>query len=246
MNEAIDVAVFAGRAPQSTAEAAACPDAGARETAAMLGGEGWVCVPFAGPSNAPFAAVTVLVPDGVRIVPDVLSLLREAGLVLREVLEAESDDPEQTLREQSWRDRSTGVLNARRFHELLEAANARTDSGATYVAHVAIANFVALGDRMGQAVADLVRNDIARALAMQAETTDAIARVDETTFGCILYGRRAGEVDFFLATVADLVSAAARRRGAAAELRIGKERLGVGATSDAAWHAAGDHAEVSR
>jgi EAL domain-containing protein (putative c-di-GMP-specific phosphodiesterase class I)/GGDEF domain-containing protein len=235
LSQSIDGAVLDGRAPQWTADARACEDEGARAMAAALNGPGWACVPFAGTRDAAFATLTAV---GRGLGPDTLELLRAAGALLSEVLQAEPDDPERTLREQSWRDRSTGVLNAARFHELLDAAG----DEACFVAAVSLTNFDTIALRMGQAVADLVRKDTARALAFQAEMGDVIARVGATTFGCLLYGRRAGEVDYFLDAVADQVAAAAARRGATAELRLGAKRLGLGATNADAWQAAQEQA----
>jgi diguanylate cyclase (GGDEF)-like protein len=245
LDTAIDPAVLDGRIPQLAADGRAVSrdDAGAMTT--ILDAEGWACVPFAGPPGAPFATLTALVPDAGRLGEDELELLRDGAAILRDVLRAEHDEPERLLRELAWRDRVTGVLNAARFHELLETANSRNDGGA-YLAHVSLSNFGTLADRMGQAVADLVRNDVARVLALQAESTDVIARVAATTFGCILPGRRAGEVEYLMRTVADQVAAAARRRGATAELRLGIERIGLGATSADAWQTATNGAQILR
>ncbi len=66
------------------------------------------------------------------------------------------------------------------------------------------------------------------------------------TFGALLFGRRSGEVEFFANALADRVTAATRRRGVTAELATGAERLGLGASSEEAWLAAGERAVARR
>jgi diguanylate cyclase (GGDEF)-like protein len=210
VDTALEVAVLEARAPQLTAHAA--------------------CVPLAGPRDAPVAMLTAHVSDPGRLTDDDLGLLRDAAAIVAEALHAEHTEIESALRELSWRDRVTGVLNAARFDALLDETDRRCAAGAgdAYVVHVRLSNYQVLADRMGRALADLVRKDVARALALQADGIDVVARVGDATFGCILHGRRSGEVDYFSQAVADNVAASARRRGATAELRVSAERLGLG------------------
>jgi GGDEF domain-containing protein len=200
-------------------------------------------VPFAGTPERPLATLTVVGGE-----PDeaALELLRDAAGLLANVLHHEcGDDAERlaaALRELSWRDRFTGLLNAHRFREVLEASNARSlaRGGLTFVVAVNLSNLEGLAERMGQTVGGLVLKDLARSLALEAEHVDAVGRVGPTTYGCVLFGRRASEVDYFCSSVADRVAGLARRRGATVELRTGVERLGLRASSEDTWQAAVD------
>lgn len=242
LDSTVESAVLAGAVAQVGSAT------GAPVLAGGLEARSWACVPFHGTGDRPVAVLSAAATVPGAFGDDVLELLRDGGAILREALEGElAGDPEHSdavLRELSWRDRATGVLNAVRFRELLEDANARAaaSAGGTYIVHARLANFDALAQRMGQAVGELVRKDVARGLALHAEQVDAVGRMGPTTFGAVLFGRRAGEVEFFMRSVADQVAAATRRRGVTAELRLGSERLGLGAAVADAWQAAGDRA----
>jgi EAL domain-containing protein (putative c-di-GMP-specific phosphodiesterase class I)/PleD family two-component response regulator len=224
----------AGRLPQTGA-----PDAAALPT---LGH--WAVVPFAGSPEQPLATLSVIATEPLG--DDALQLLRDAAGVLAAVLEKEYGSDHDTvgaaLREHAGRDRFTGLLNANRFREVLAEANERAlaRGGLTYVVAVTVNNLEALAERHGQAVGGLVMKDIARSLALEAEHVDALARVGPTTFGCVVFGRRASEVEYFCNSVADRVTASGRRRGATVELRTGLERLGLHGSPEDAWQAAID------
>ncbi|WP_245602589.1 GGDEF domain-containing protein [Solirubrobacter soli] len=184
-----------------------------------------------------------------RIHAEALDPLREAGALLAEALRsehgAEPHRQEQALRELSWRDRLSGLSNATRFREELETANARAAAGGdggTFVGLVKIANFRALTERMGQAVAELVLKDAARSLAAQANHVDVLARVGPATFGCVLYGRRATEAEYFCRAVEDLVVATGRRRDTTVVVRTAHQRLGLGMSADEAWEGVAEKA----
>jgi EAL domain-containing protein (putative c-di-GMP-specific phosphodiesterase class I)/GGDEF domain-containing protein/AmiR/NasT family two-component response regulator len=202
----------------------------------------WAVVPFAGSAEQPLATLSVVAAEPLS--EDVLDLLRDAGGALAAALATEhGEDPEThaaALRELSGRDRFTGLLNAHRFREVVEEANARaaTLSGLTHILAVAVTNHDALAGRLGQAVAGMVLKDVARALALEAEQVDAIGHVGPATFGCVLVGRLASEVEYFRGSVADRVAAAGRRRGATIELRTGVASLGRGPLGDDAWRTA--------
>jgi EAL domain-containing protein (putative c-di-GMP-specific phosphodiesterase class I)/GGDEF domain-containing protein len=230
----IDEPAATGRMPQLDASG---------PVAVPVPATGWAVVPFAGTPESPLATLTVVggAPDDAA-----LELLRDAAGLLSNVLHHEcGDDTERqavTLRELSWRDRFTGLLNTHRFREVLEAANARSlaRGGLSYVVAVNLSNLDGLSERLGQTVGGLVLKDVARSLALEAEHVDAVARVGRATYGCILFGRRASEVDYFCSSVADRVEGLARRRGATAELRSGSERLGIRSSSEDTWQAAVD------
>jgi GGDEF domain-containing protein len=173
-------------------------------------------------------------------------LLRDAAGVLAAALEREHGiDPERVafaLGELAGRDRFTGLLNGHRFREVLADANARANASGSpaFVVAASVRDLDGLGERMGQAVRELVLKDVARSLALEAEHVDALARVGQTTYGCVLVGRRSSEVEYFCRSVADRVAADGRRRGATVELRTGAERLGLRMSSDDVWQAAVD------
>jgi EAL domain-containing protein (putative c-di-GMP-specific phosphodiesterase class I)/GGDEF domain-containing protein/AmiR/NasT family two-component response regulator len=202
----------------------------------------WAVVPFAGSPEAPLATLSVVA--GSALSEDVLELLRDAGGALAAALAAEHGDDAETLavalRELSGRDRVSGLLNAHRFREVLEEANARAakQSGLTHVLALAVTNHDALAGRLGQAVGGMVLKDVARALALEAEQVDAVGRVGPATFGCVLFGRLASEVEYFRGSVGDRIAASGRRRGAAIELRTGVEGLGRQPDGAHAWQAA--------
>jgi GGDEF domain-containing protein len=204
--------------------------------------EHWAVVPFAGAYERPLATLSVV--SGEPLGDAALELVRTAAGALAAALEREhGSEPEEVamaLREAAGRDRFTGLLNVHRFREVLEEANARAlaQGAMTFVAAVTVTNLDALSERLGQAVGGLVLKDMARSLALEAEHVDAIAHVGPTTFGCVLFGRRASEADYFCASVHDRVLATGRRRGATVELRTGVERLGLRPTTAEAWDAA--------
>jgi GGDEF domain-containing protein len=88
---------------------------------------------------------------------------------------------------------------------------------------------------MGVGVAEMVLKDAARGIAAQANAVDVLARVGAATFGGVLHGRRAGEVEFLASAVEDLVVETGRRRGATVEVRTSYERLGLGVTAGSLW-----------
>jgi EAL domain-containing protein (putative c-di-GMP-specific phosphodiesterase class I)/GGDEF domain-containing protein len=204
----------------------------------------WMVVPFAGAPEQPIATLSAIAPEPLG--DDALELLRDAGGVLSAVLQKEHGSDPDTLSaalcEHAGRDRFTGLLNAHRFREVLAESNARAlaRGGLTYVVAVTAGNLDALAERHGRAVGGLVIKDIARSLALEAEHVDALARVGPATFGCVLFGRRSSEVEYFCRSVADRVAASGRRRGATVELRTGLERLGLHGTPEDAWQAATD------
>jgi GGDEF domain-containing protein len=213
--------------------------------AATLPSQGhWAVVPFAGSPERPLATLSAIAPAPLG--DEAIDVLRDAGGVLAAVLEKEhGTDPETViaaLREHAGRDRFTGLLNAQRFREVLgeAAARALAQGGLTYVVAVTVSNLEALAERHGQAVGGLVIKDIARSLALEAEHVDALARVGPRTFGCVLFGRRASEVEYFCRSVADRVAASGRRRGATVDLRTGVERLGLRGSAEDSWQAATD------
>ena len=244
LDACLDEAVVAGDAPQTAHGAAVGP---AAEMVAALGGAGWAVVPFAGTAERPMATLSMLVTAGGALTDEDVDALRDGGAILRQALDAGNGgegEAAQALRVLAWRDRVTGLLNATRFGEFFEEANARASGGMGHghVVHVRLANFDALAQRLGRALADLVRKDVARGLAAHTDHVDVLARVGETTFACLLFGRRASEVEYFCRAIADHVEALARRRGATADLRVGYERLGLGATTAQAWQSAGERA----
>jgi diguanylate cyclase (GGDEF)-like protein len=202
----------------------------------------WLVVPVAGSAEAPLVTLSVLAARGLG--EEALEVVRDAGGVLAGALEREHGaDPETVLaalREHAGRDRLTGLLNARRFAEVLEESTARSlaQGGLTYVVAMTVSNLEALAERHGRAVGGLVIKDVARSLALEAEHVDALARVGAQTFGCVLFGRRLSEVEYFCRSVADRVAASGRRRGATVELRTGLERLGLHPTPADSWQAA--------
>jgi EAL domain-containing protein (putative c-di-GMP-specific phosphodiesterase class I)/GGDEF domain-containing protein/AmiR/NasT family two-component response regulator len=227
------------------------PQVGPARDGAAAGGtpcpaEHWAVVPFAGGYDRPLA--TLSVAAGEPLGDADLELLRTASGALAGALEREhGQDPETVataLRELAGRDRFTGLLNAHRFREVLAESGARAlaQGAMTYVVSLTVTNLDGLSERLGQAVGGLVLKDVARSLALEAERVDAIARVDATTFGCILFGRRASEAEYFLASVQDRIHAAGRRRGATVELRTGSERLGLRASGGETWGAAVERA----
>jgi EAL domain-containing protein (putative c-di-GMP-specific phosphodiesterase class I)/GGDEF domain-containing protein len=206
----------------------------------------WAVVPFAGAYDRPLATLSVVAAEPLDDAG--LELLRAAAGALAGALEREhGDDPEAVataLRELAGRDRFTGLLNGHRFREVLEEAGARalTQGAMTYVVALTVTNLDGLSERLGQAVGGLVLKDVARSLALEAERVDAIGRIEATTFGCILFGRRAAECEYFLASVQDRVQAAGRGRGATIELRTGAERLGLRPSGVETWEAAVERA----
>jgi EAL domain-containing protein (putative c-di-GMP-specific phosphodiesterase class I)/GGDEF domain-containing protein len=247
LEHALEPAVLGGRVPQLV------PDASAIEAdvpQALPAASGWACVPLAGPRDGASVVLTALAPEPGLLGRAELELIRDGASLLRATLLAEygraPGELDGALRELAWRDHATGVLNKARFHEIVEIAATGVGAANGYVVHVHFANYHALGERMGRALADLVRKDVARALALHADALDSVARVGEMTFGCILHGRRANEVEYFCRAVSDHAEAAARRRGATPELRVGAERLGLGATAADAWQAAAERALAGR
>jgi EAL domain-containing protein (putative c-di-GMP-specific phosphodiesterase class I)/GGDEF domain-containing protein/DNA-binding NarL/FixJ family response regulator len=205
----------------------------------------WAVVPFAGTAEQPLATLTA-VSRSAALDDTALTLLRDAAGALAAALEREHGSDAETvsvaLREQAGRDRFTGLLNAHRFRAVLDGAHARAVAagGLTFVVALTVTNLDALVERHGHAVGGLVLKDVARSLALEAEQVDALGRVGPTTYGCVLFGRRASEVDYFRRSVMDRVVASGRRRGATIDLRTGVERLGLRASGDDAWQAAID------
>jgi EAL domain-containing protein (putative c-di-GMP-specific phosphodiesterase class I)/GGDEF domain-containing protein len=242
LDESFDLAAVEGRVPQLA------PGHVMEAMAARIGASGYAVVPFAGPPERPLATVSLAALSRGGIQPDALGPLREAGALLAEALRAEhgtaAHRQEHALRSLSWRDRFSGLSNATRFREELAAANARSAAGdgGTYVALVKIANFRALTASMGQAVAEMVLKDAARSIAAQATPVDVLARVGAATFGCVLYGRRPTEADYFCRAVEDLVVVTGRRRGATVTARTAHQRLGLGTSADEAWEAVAERA----
>jgi EAL domain-containing protein (putative c-di-GMP-specific phosphodiesterase class I)/GGDEF domain-containing protein/AmiR/NasT family two-component response regulator len=236
LDESLDELAATGRVAQLMASGAVTVPAPAT---------GWAVVPFAGTPERPLATLTTLTTTG-ELDDAALDLLRDAAGVLGGVLHHEyGEDVERlaaALRELSGRDRFTGLLNAHRFREVLEAANARAVArgGLTFVVAVNVSNLDALAERMGQTVGGLVLKDVARSLALEADHVDAVGRVGPTTYGCVLFGRRASEIDYFCSSVTDRVAGLARRRGATVEMRTGVERLGLRPSSEDTWQAAVD------
>jgi EAL domain-containing protein (putative c-di-GMP-specific phosphodiesterase class I)/GGDEF domain-containing protein len=234
--ESYDLPAAEGSAPQI----ATTPDEMA-PVATALALSAYGVVPFAGDAERPIATVSLAAFGRTRIHPETIGLLQEAGALIADELRDEhgsvTHKQEHALRLLSWRDRFSGLNNATRFHEELEAANARPSAGAigTFALIVKIANFRALTERMGVGVAEMVLKDAARGIAAQANSVDVLARVGAATFGGVLHGRRAGEVDFLCTAVEDLVVETGRRRGATVEVRASYERLGLGVTAGALW-----------
>jgi EAL domain-containing protein (putative c-di-GMP-specific phosphodiesterase class I)/GGDEF domain-containing protein len=236
LDESLDQLAATGRLAQLTASGAVSVPTPAT---------GWAVVPFAGTPERPVATLSTVTHTG-ELDDAALDLLRDAAGVLSGVLHHEhGEDAERVaaaLRELSGRDRFTGLLNAHRFREVLDDANAHAAArgGLTFVVAVNVSNLDALAERLGQTVSGLVLKDVARSLALEADHVDAVGRVGPTTYGCVLFGRRASEVDYFCNSVADRVAGVARRRGATVEMRTGVERLGLRASSEDTWQAAVD------
>jgi EAL domain-containing protein (putative c-di-GMP-specific phosphodiesterase class I)/GGDEF domain-containing protein len=234
--ESYDLPAADGSAPQI----ATVPEEMA-PVAATLGLSAYGVVPFAGSPERPMATVSLAAFGRTRIHPETIVLLQEAGALIGDELKAEhgtlQHKQEHALRLLSWRDRFSGLNNATRFHEELEAANARPAAGGigTFALIVKIANFRALTERMGVGLAELVLKDAARGIAAQANSVDVLARVGAATFGGVLHARRPGEVEFLCSAVEDLVLETGRRRGATVEVRTSYERLGQGVTAGALW-----------
>jgi EAL domain-containing protein (putative c-di-GMP-specific phosphodiesterase class I)/GGDEF domain-containing protein len=236
LEESYDLPAAEGSAPQI----ATVPEEMA-PVAAALALSAYGVVPFAGDATRPMATVSLAAFGRTRVHPETIDLLREAGALIGDALSAEygtaNHKQEHALRLLSWRDRFSGLNNATRFHEELEAANARPAAGetGTFALIVKIANFRALTERMGVGVAEMVLKDAARGIAAQANAVDVLARVGAATFGGVLHGRRAGEVDFLCSAVEDLVVETGRRRGATVEVRTSYERLGHGVNAGSLW-----------
>jgi EAL domain-containing protein (putative c-di-GMP-specific phosphodiesterase class I)/GGDEF domain-containing protein len=234
--DSYDLPAAEGAAPQI----ATAPDEMA-PVAAALALSAYGVVPFAGDAQRPIATVSLAAFGHTRIHPETIVLLQEAGALIGDELRGEhgtvTHKQEHALRLLSWRDRFSGLNNATRFHEELEAANARPTAGGigTFALIVKIANFRALTERMGVGLAEMVLKDAARGIAAQANAVDVLARVGAATFGGVLHGRRAGEVEFLCGAVEDLVVETGRRRGATVEVRTSYERLGLGVTAGALW-----------
>jgi len=243
LDASLEGLVAAGVAPQ-IADRGGDWDPAALAAADELGAGAWAVVPFAGAPERPLATVSALAAAPGALGGDALDLLRDAGAVLRRALEAEHGTAEQAqakaLRELSWLDPVTGLQNARRFGELLAEIDARAASGSSgdWVVRLTVTNLHAVVARMGQALAELVLKDVARALALAAEQFDTLARVGPTTYGAVLLARRVGEVEYFAAAVSDHLAAAARRRGVELDLRMGYERLGLARSVEVAWASA--------
>jgi EAL domain-containing protein (putative c-di-GMP-specific phosphodiesterase class I)/GGDEF domain-containing protein/AmiR/NasT family two-component response regulator len=241
LEESRDELAATGQMPQVSPARGGAPAGEAPCTA-----DHWAVVPFAGAYDRPLA--TLSVAGGEPLGDADLELLRTAAGALAGALEHEhGEDPETVataLRELAGSDRFTGLLNAHRFREMLDEAGTRAlaQGATTYVVSVTVTNLDGLSERLGQAVGGLVLKDVARSLALEAERVDAIARVDATTFGCILFGRRPSETEYFLASVLDRVHAAGRSRGATVELRTGAERLGLRPSGAETWEAAVERA----
>ena len=134
---------------------------------------------------------------------DVLETVRAGASALRQALETEHgvvpEAVHAALRELSWRDRFSGLLNRARMDELLEEASARMPSGrgGTYVVQVKLTNFRALCDRMARPSG----SSCSRTSPMRWSTTPSrpavIAHADAATFGCLLFGREHREVAYF-------------------------------------------------
>jgi EAL domain-containing protein (putative c-di-GMP-specific phosphodiesterase class I)/GGDEF domain-containing protein len=243
LDECFDLPAAEGAVPQ-----VASADA-VEAAAARLGVPAYAIVPFAGEPSRPIATVSLAALGRGRIHAEALGPLREAGALLAEALRSEHGSAphrqEQALRELSWRDRLSGLNNATRFREELATANARAAAGGdggTFVGLMKITNFRALTERMGQAVAEMVLKDAARSIAAQAHHVDVLARVGPATFGCVLYGRRATEAEYFCRAVEDLVVATGRRRGATVAVRTAHQRLGLGMSADEAWEGVAEKA----
>jgi EAL domain-containing protein (putative c-di-GMP-specific phosphodiesterase class I)/GGDEF domain-containing protein len=234
--DSFDLPAAQGDAPQI----ATVPDEMA-PVAAALDLSAYGVVPFGGDKERPMATVSVAAFGRTRVHPETISLLQEAGALIGDALRDEygtiTHKQEHALRLLSWRDRFSGLNNATRFHEELEAANARPAAGGvgTFALIVKVANFRALTERMGVGVAEMVLKDAARGIAAQANAVDVLARVGAATFGGVLHGRRAGEVEFLASAVEDLVVETGRRRGATVEVRTSYERLGLGITAGSLW-----------
>jgi EAL domain-containing protein (putative c-di-GMP-specific phosphodiesterase class I) len=96
--------------------------------AAALDLSAYGVVPFGGDKERPMATVSVAAFGRTRVHPETISLLQEAGALIGDALRDEygtvTHKQEHALRLLSWRDRFSGLNNATRFHEELEAANA--------------------------------------------------------------------------------------------------------------------------
>jgi EAL domain-containing protein (putative c-di-GMP-specific phosphodiesterase class I)/GGDEF domain-containing protein len=236
LEDAFDLPAADGSAPQI----ATAPDELA-PMAVELGLSAYGVVPFAGDPQRPTATISLAAFGRTRIHPETIDLLQEAGALIADALLVEhggaTHKQEHALRLLSWRDRFSGLNNATRFHEELDAANARPAVGdnGTFALIVKIANFRALTERMGVGLAEMVLKDAARGIAAQANSVDVLARVGAATFGGVLHGRRASEVDFLCSAVEDLVVETGRRRGATVEVRTSYERLGRGVTAGSVW-----------
>jgi EAL domain-containing protein (putative c-di-GMP-specific phosphodiesterase class I)/GGDEF domain-containing protein len=242
LEESFDLAAAEGCAPQVG------PAHVMEAMAGQVGASGYAVVPFAGEPDRPLATVSLAALGRCAIHPDMLGPLREAGALLADALRSEhgtaAHRQEHALRTLSWRDRFSGLSNATRFREELVAANARSAAGdgGTYVVLVKVANFRGLTASMGQAVAEMVLKDAARTIAAQATPVDVLARVGAATFGCVLYGRRPTEAEYFCRAVEDLVVVTGRRRGATVTVRTAHQRLGLGTSADEAWEAVAERA----
>jgi hypothetical protein len=69
--------------------------------------------------------------------------------------------------------------------------------------------------------------------------------VGAATCGCVLYGRRPTEAEFFCRAVEDLVVVTGRRRGATVAVRTAHQRLGLGTSADEAWEAVAERVLTS-
>jgi EAL domain-containing protein (putative c-di-GMP-specific phosphodiesterase class I)/GGDEF domain-containing protein len=242
LDDLFDLAAAEGAEPQ-------LGSATSRPIGARLGISAYGVVPFAGTPARPHATVSLAALSG-PVHPEAVEVLREAGALLAEALRTEHGDTvhrqEQALRTLSWRDRFSGLFNAAHFREELEGAHARAVSGPgdTFAALVKVANHGGLSERMGQAVADMVLKDVARGLAAHAEPVDLLARVGTATFGCILYGRRPMEAEYFCRAVEDVVIATGRRREATIDFRAAHQRLGLGGSAEGVWEALAERALI--
>jgi len=234
LDASLDGRVLAGTLAQS-GSSAGLPDS--------PGCSHWAVMPFAGDPERPLATLS-MVAETAAFGDEAVELLHDAAGTLAAALErehgADAERVAAALRDLAGRDRFTGLLNAHRFREVLNEANARAIArGAlTHVTAVSVCDLDGLPSRFGQTVGGLVLKDVARSLALEADHLDALARVGPTTFGCVLFGRSASEVEYFCRSVTDRVAASGRRRGATVELRTGLERLGLRAVGDDAWQSA--------
>lgn len=236
LDDSIDGRVLAGSLPQTLDTPPDC------EMARRLLIRTAVTVPFAGTRERPLATVSAVTRVSGVLAGDALELVRDAGAALAEALYCEHGDSEErvtdALRKLAWRDRFSGLFNRPRFMELLTQAQGQaTVGGGSWLAVFKLCNILALRERHGHGLAELILKDVSRALATLAQPTDTLARVGPNTYACILYGRRVAEVDFLRRAVYDHVAASARARSADADLRSACEplrELSAKATYDAA------------